>query len=60
MINYIRTHKIEAAQMSTVKQSLWEDDVYLKPVVVDFWLMFGTYFVLPFVGKFHDPLENTQ
>lgn len=50
MINYIRTHKIEPSQMKTVSQSLWDDDIYLKPVVVDAWLMFGiTFSILSFV-----------
>lgn len=41
MINYIRTHKIEPAQVKTLSQLVWKDDIYMKPVVVDSWLMFG-------------------
>lgn len=42
MVNYIRANKSEANEfIGDDVQSKWNDDLYLKPVVVDSWLMFG-------------------
>lgn len=41
MINYIRTHKVEPTIIANAKSQLWADDIYLKPVTIDAWLMFG-------------------
>lgn len=41
MINYIRTHNTTAEQIMSASKAFWSDDAYLKPVLVDFWLMFG-------------------
>lgn len=41
MINYIRTHRIESTQLQNLNPSLWDNDDYLKPVLVDAWLLYG-------------------
>lgn len=41
MINYIRSNKVTAEQLLNTNDSAWSDDAFLKPVVVDSWLMFG-------------------
>lgn len=41
MINYIRTQKLTPDQLLSAQETAWQDDAYLKPVVVDSWLMFG-------------------
>ncbi|XP_055309220.1 uncharacterized protein LOC129573066 [Sitodiplosis mosellana] len=40
MINYIKTHNITAEHFVKIKEVLWSDDKYMKPVEVDAWLMF--------------------
>lgn len=41
MINYIRTHKTDAAEVKSLDKSAWNDEIYMKPVVIDSWLLFG-------------------
>lgn len=41
MINYIRTHNIKPMTILNAATQLWSDDIYLKPVEIDSWLMFG-------------------
>lgn len=41
MINYIKTHKLTADDLTKTEAVLWSDDKYMKPVEVDPWLMFG-------------------
>lgn len=43
MINYIRTHQVTAEKIRNADKVLWLDDTYLKPVIVDEWLMFGNF-----------------
>lgn len=43
MINYIKTHKVSADSLLSMKEVLWNDDTYMKPVEVDSWLMFGRF-----------------
>lgn len=45
MINYIKKHNITADNMLKINEVLWNDDEYMKPVEVDPWLMFGSYFI---------------
>lgn len=42
MINYIRAHKTDADTIKSLEAQPWTDDAYLKPVVIEPWLMFGT------------------
>lgn len=46
MINYIRSNKVTAEQLLNTNDSAWSDDAFLKPVVVDSWLMFGRSIIL--------------
>lgn len=41
MINYIKTHSVTADQFSGLNEVLWNDEIYMKPAVVDAWLMYG-------------------
>lgn len=42
MVNYIRANKSEPHEfIGDTVQNKWDDDRYLKPIVVDNWLMFG-------------------
>lgn len=41
MINYIRSKNVTAEKLLTTNDSAWADDAFLKPIVVDSWLMFG-------------------
>lgn len=43
MINYIRVKNVDATAIASADSQLWNDDVYLKPVEVDAWLMFGEF-----------------
>lgn len=43
MINYIRVKNVDATVIASADSQLWNDDVYLKPVEVDAWLMFGEF-----------------
>lgn len=43
MINFIRMNKIEPSVIKNALEITWNDDVYLKPVQIDLWLMFGMY-----------------
>lgn len=43
MVNYIRIKNADASFMATVDSQVWHDDVYLKPVEIDAWLMFGQF-----------------
>lgn len=43
MINYIKTHKSTAEDLLQLKNVLWYDEKYLKPVEVDAWLMYGMF-----------------
>lgn len=43
MINYIKTHNISAECFKEIKERLWNDDKYMKPVEIDQWIMFGLY-----------------
>lgn len=46
MINYIRSKKVTAEQLLTTNDSDWSDDAFLKPAVVDSWLMFGKHITI--------------
>lgn len=40
MINFIKTHKPSVDVIMNAEKTLWQDDVYLKPVENDEWLMY--------------------
>lgn len=42
MINYIRQHKPEPSSLINSEIPVWNDDVYLKPIATETWLMYGT------------------
>lgn len=46
MINYIRVENAEASVIASIESQVWNDEVYLKPVVVDAWLMYGEFQLL--------------
>lgn len=42
MINYIRANNCDPTEfIGGAVQSKWDDDIYLKPIIIDNWLMFG-------------------
>lgn len=41
MINYIRQHKPEPVSLVNSELPVWNDDVYLKPIATETWLMYG-------------------
>lgn len=43
MINYIRVKNVDASVIASIDSQVWHDDVYMKPVEVDAWLMFGEF-----------------
>lgn len=49
MINYIRVKNVDASVMVAIDSQVWNDDVYLKPVEVDAWLMFGEFRAKQFI-----------
>lgn len=46
MINYIRLKNAEASVIASIDSQVWNDEVYLKPVEVDAWLMYGKFQLL--------------
>lgn len=51
MINYIRSTNVDATTFLSIDSEVWNDDVYMKPVEVDAWLMFGE---SPVASIFHE------
>lgn len=46
MINYIRVTNVDASVIASIDSQVWNDEEYLKPVVVDAWLMYGEFQLL--------------
>lgn len=40
MINYIRKHKLNEKEFLALEKIPWDDEIYLKPVEHESWLMF--------------------
>lgn len=53
LINFIRTHKPCAEVIMNAEKVLWEDEVYLKPVDNDEWLMYD-------FDSLCDPVQTPQ
>ncbi|GBP81978.1 Protein arginine N-methyltransferase 3 [Eumeta japonica] len=62
LINFIKTHKPSPEVITKAENILWDDDVYLKPVENDEWLMFDFESLsdgsVPTSQAFHANVEN--
>lgn len=40
MVNYIRQHKSDPLSLQNTDVPVWNDDLYLRPVTTESWLMY--------------------